>query len=325
MTGPFLGSVRHKFFICINQTGTATSSPANMTSSQFFNIVNVMLWMQRNAYEESTIKKVAKLLRHLQKNCNVTDPEAVKLYVSRKKCGNGHKENLIEAYAIYIRSEGLTWNQPFYERYDKKRRAPKETLLDFMISHFRLEMALKLSLSKDLGTRPIELTWLSVKDIDLATGIVSITGAKHTVGREGKLKPKTLELLRIYIATKKLNPTSKIYNGKSSNLSANYRHYRNRIAQEYNMPELKQIQLYDFRRFKASKEYHLSGKLLLVKEILGHKDTRSTERYISLYNEKNITWIPVVAETEEEIRHCIQDDCVLVCQANRKTFFKKPA
>jgi hypothetical protein len=31
------------------------------------NIVNVMLWMQRNAYEESTIKKVGKLLRHLKK------------------------------------------------------------------------------------------------------------------------------------------------------------------------------------------------------------------------------------------------------------------
>jgi hypothetical protein len=68
------------------------------------NIVNVMLWMQRNAYEESTIRKVAKLLRHLKKNCNRADPETIKFYVSKKNCGNGHKENLIEAYAIYVRS-----------------------------------------------------------------------------------------------------------------------------------------------------------------------------------------------------------------------------
>jgi len=281
--------------------------------------------MQRNAYEESTIRKVAKLLRHLKKNCNTADPEAVKLYVSKKKCGNGHKENLIEAYAIFMRSINQEWNQPFYQRYDKKRRAPKEELLDFLINHARIEMRLKLSISKDLGQRPIELTWLKIQDIDLATGMVSLTGAKHTVGRDGKLKIKTLELLKIFITTKKLSPTSKIYNGKSDNLSANYRHYRNRIAEEYNMPELKQVQLYDFRRFKASKEYHLTGKLLLVKEILGHKDTRSTERYISLFDEKNITWIPVTAETDEEIKQCIQDDCILVCQANGKTFFKKPA
>ena len=50
-----------------------------------------------------------------------------------------------------------------------------------------MEMATKLSISKDLGQRPIELTWLTIKDIDLTTGLVSITGAKHTIGREGKL------------------------------------------------------------------------------------------------------------------------------------------
>jgi len=159
----------------------------------------------------------------------------------------------------------------------------------------------------------------------LSTGIVSITGAKHTVGREGKLKNRTLDLLRIYIKKKKLNPTGRLFNMNSDNFSNNYRHIRNRIAEECDMPELKQIQLYDFRRFKASKAYHLTGKLLLVKQMLGHKDTRSTERYISLFDEQNITWIPVVAETDEQIKQAIQDDCILVCQANGKTYFKKPA
>jgi integrase len=107
-------------------------------------------------------------------------------------------------------------------------------------------MALKLSMTKDLGERPIELTWLTLKDIDLSTGIVSITGAKHTVGREGKLRPKTLDLLRIYIKKRKLNPTSRLFNMNSDSFSNNYRHTRNRIAEDYDMSELKQIQLYDF-------------------------------------------------------------------------------
>ncbi|HVP93234.1 MAG TPA: hypothetical protein VMS94_05790, partial [Acidobacteriota bacterium] len=106
------------------------------------------------------------------------------------------------------------------------------------------------------------------------------------VGREGKLKNKTLDLLRIYIKKKNLNPTSRLFNMNSDSLSNNYRHARNRIAEDYDMPELKQIQLYDFRRFKASKAYNLSGKLLVVKQLLGHKDTRSTERYISLLMSK---------------------------------------
>jgi hypothetical protein len=76
--------------------------------------MSVILWMQRNAYEESTIKKkVAKRLRHIQRTCDVANPEAVRLYISRKKSGNGNKETLNEAYAIFIRSAGKTWNQPF--------------------------------------------------------------------------------------------------------------------------------------------------------------------------------------------------------------------
>jgi integrase len=186
-------------------------------------------------------------------------------------------------------------------------------------------MALKLSMSKDLGQRPKELTWLVLKDIDLSTGNVSITGAKHTIGREGRLKAKSLEMLRIIIKKKNLTANSHIYNGTSDNLANDYRHYRNRIADEYDMPELRQIQLYDFRRFKASKTYHLTNNLLLVKQLLGHKHVEQTEHYISLFDEKSITWIPVIARTQAEIEQAIKDDCILVCQADGVTYFKKPA
>lgn len=63
-----------------------------------------MLWMKRNAYQESTIVKVAKLLRHLKRNCNIEKAEEIKLYVYGKNCSNAHKENLIEAYACYMKS-----------------------------------------------------------------------------------------------------------------------------------------------------------------------------------------------------------------------------
>ena len=74
-------------------------------------------------------------------------------------------------------------------------------------------MPLKLSLLKDLGTRPQELLWLTVKDIDLNTRLVSITGAKHTVGRDGKLKAKSLALLKIYIEKKQLNVKKQTFRG----------------------------------------------------------------------------------------------------------------
>src|SRR4030067_1584166 len=83
------------------------------------NIVNVMLWMKKNAYEETTIKQTAKRLKHLIKNCNTEDPEKVKIYVANKDCSNAYKECLIETYDIYLRSQSQRWDKPFYERYDK--------------------------------------------------------------------------------------------------------------------------------------------------------------------------------------------------------------
>jgi hypothetical protein len=157
------------------------------------NITNIIIWMKKEAYEPTTIQRVVKELKHLERNCNAAKPEEVKLYIANKNVSNARKENLIESYNIAIKSLGLTWKKPFYKRKDKKRRAPKEELVQFIIKHVKFPLNLKLKMSRDLGQRPIELTWLRIQDIDLTTGIVSITGAKHTIAREGKLEQKTLE------------------------------------------------------------------------------------------------------------------------------------
>lgn len=288
------------------------------------NLTNVQIWMLKNAYEPTTIKQVVKRLKRLKKSCDTANPEALKAYVASLKVSNAYKECLIEAYAVFMKSVNQKWNQPFYDRYDKKRKAPKEELIDFIISHARPVMKLKLSIQKDLGTRPIELFWLKVRDIDQETAIVSITGAKHTIGREGKLKIGTLQQLRIYIEKNQLKLNDYVFKGTSDNMGATYRTLRNRLAKKYGRPELKQVQLYDFRRFFASKAYHLSGKELLVKQLLGHRDFRSTEKYISLFDNNAVSWISIKATNDEEKQKCIAEDYILVANDNGTFWFKKP-
>jgi integrase len=287
------------------------------------NIPNTMLWMKTNAYEPTTIKRVAKELRHLERNCNTSNPKEVKLFIANKTCSNARKENLTESYNIVIQSLGLSWNKPFYQRHDKKRRAPKEELVQFIINHVKFPLNLKLKMSRDLGERPIELTWLKVQDIDLTTGKTDLTGAKHTIGREGKLKQDTLELLKRYIKRENLNSTSTIFPTTSDNLSTDYRLARNRVAEKYNMPELKQVQLYDFRRRKATREFKLSRhNFLHVKRILGHKDARSTEKYIT--EDEQIEWEPIKAITDEEKKEYFAKDYEFMTNDNGIFWFRKP-
>jgi integrase len=241
-----------------------------------------MLWMKKNAYEDTTIKATAKRLKHLQKNCTLADPEIVKTFVANKECSNAYKECLIETYAIYMRSIGKTWEQPYYNRYDKLPKIPSEEKIDMLISNASPRMSLILSMSKDLGTRPIELTWLKVSGINLQNGVTHITGAKHTVGRIGKLKPNTIEMLKKYILKKHLNANDRLFKCKSENISEQYRRMRNSLAEKLQDPTFKTIRLYDFRHFKATMEYHKTKDLLHVKAMLGHKDIRTTLRYTQL-------------------------------------------
>ena len=279
--------------------------------------------MKKEAYEPTTIKRVVKELKHLERNCNTAKPEEVKLYIADKKVSNARKENLIESYNIAIQSLGLTWNKPFYQRQDKKRRAPKEELVQFIINHVNFPLNLKLKMSRDLGERPIELTWLKVQDIDLTTGKTDLTGAKHTIGRDGKLKQDTLELLKRFIKRENLNAQSIIFPTTSDILSTCYRHARNNLAKKYNMPELKQVQLYDFRRRKGTREYKLSRhNFLHVKKILGHKDARSTEKYIT--EDEQIEWEPIKAITDDEKKECFAKDYEFMTNDNGIFWFRKP-
>jgi len=280
--------------------------------------------MKRNAYADSTIKATSKRLKHLQKNCNLTKPEQVKTFIANKKCGNAFKECLIETYDLLMRSIGLKWEKPFYQRYDKLPKIPTEENINMLISHASPRMALILSMSRDLGSRPIELTWLKVADINLQNGIVSLTGAKYTVGRNGKLKPNTLEMLKQYITKKDLKLNERIFPTESENISESYRTLRNRLTKNLQDPTLKTIRLYDFRHFKASMEYHRTKDLLYIKQLLGHKDLRTTLRYTQLLeNLGNDEFHCKTAKTINEATQLIENGFQYITEIDNTKLFKK--
>jgi len=240
--------------------------------------------MKKEAYANSTIEATGKRLRHLERNCNLENPENVKAFIAQKNCTSAFKESLIEAYALYCKAHQIEWNQPFYNRYDKLPKIPTEERLNQIIADASPRLSLALSIIRDLGLRPIELTWLKLRDIDLDSGVVTITSAKHCIGRTLKIKPQTLAMLKTYVTTKNKGVNDLLFPMKSASLSENYRVVRNRVAEKLQDPTIRTIRLYDFRHFKASTEYAKTKDLLHVKALLGHKDLRQTLRYTQLIN-----------------------------------------
>ncbi|MEM3666287.1 MAG: site-specific integrase [Candidatus Bathyarchaeia archaeon] len=279
--------------------------------------------MKKNAYAESTIEATSKRLKHLSKHCSLNNPENVKVFIASKQCSNGFKESLVEAYALYCKTNNIVWDKPFYERYDKLPKIPSEDKLNMIIANSSKRMALILSIIKDLGLRPIEITWLKVKDIDLDSGVVTITSAKHCIGRTLKLKPNTLAMLKNYIVLKKLNVNDRLFPIKSSSISESYRIVRNRLASKLNDVSIKTIRLYDFRHFKASMEYYRTKDLLHVKTLLGHKDIRTTLRYVQLIGFSNDEYTCAVARTVDEAKALIELGFEFVCDIDGVKLFRK--
>jgi integrase len=175
--------------------------------------------MKKNGYSESTIEATGKRLRNLERNSDLSDPESVKGYVANKECTNGFKETSIETYDFFVRCFGGKWNKPFHERYGKQPKIPSEQRIEMLIANANKRYALILSMMRDLGIRPIELTWLKLKDCDLETGIVNITTAKFGIGRTLKLKSQTLAMLKTFVNKKKLGLNGRLFPTKSNAIS----------------------------------------------------------------------------------------------------------
>jgi len=129
---------------------------------------------------------------------------------------------------------------------------------------------------------------------------VSITSAKHCVGRTLKLKSQTLVMLNAYVMRRKLNQNDVLFPISSGSISNAYRRVRNSLAEKLGDMSLKSIRLYDFRHFKASMEYHRTKDLLYVKRLLGHKDLRTTLRYTQLIEIEGDEFHSATAKTVQE-------------------------
>jgi integrase len=135
-----------------------------------------------------TIKNVSKKLDVLAKHTNLDDPEAVKIFVATSNLNKGYKRNLVMAYEHYVKMYGLTWTKPKYHENAKMPKIPQESKIENVMANSPLKLRTAIAMSTDTGLRPVELTRLTLRDVDLHDGKVYPETAKH-----GSPRPKPEE------------------------------------------------------------------------------------------------------------------------------------
>jgi len=177
-------------------------------------------------------------------------------------------------------------------------------------------------LIKECGLRPIEVSGLTLKKIDLHKGLVYPETAKGGEARVLRIKKQTLALLKQLVSNvqsvnEKIFPSSKT-------LQSNWYKLRKGIAERYDKPELKQIRLYDLRHFYGTMLYHKTKDIVHVQRKMGHRSLKNTLIYIDLADfQDEEEYISKVAQSPEEIQQLIEAGFEYVCPKDGLTFFRK--
>jgi integrase len=264
-----------------------------------------LIYLKKQGIRRNRFKTISWILRTINKNADLDNPDAVNQYIANRSISNAYKAQLTQVYAQYCKYQGIPYNRPIFKRQASKPiRIPTEEKISMIIAESGRVLATKLTLSKETGLRPIEVHTLKVKDIDLERYLVYPTTAKNGASRILKISERLASLIQAHITRFKLKLNDNLFKGHEEHYGQAFRRVRDRLADKLQDPSIKTIRLYDLRHYFATMLYHKTKDILLVKRQLGHKSINNTLIYIdleaTLYNTKD-EYTCKGATTKEEI------------------------
>ena len=286
-------------------------------------ILEVALKLSKRGYSDSYLTTMVRALKCIAKHVNLDNPNEVLDYIARKKVMDSYKANLCDFYKHYANYYGIPFTKPKYRRDHKLPYVPTREELNVIISHASKKYALIYSIMMDTGIRPIEVSNIRLKDIDLEKGTINVYSAKHGSPRIVKVSSRTLAMLKEYVNKNGFDLNDRIF-PDSGTISNTYERLRTSLAKKLKNPRLRRIRLYDFRHYYATKLYYETKDLLLVKEMLGHRNIKNTMIYTHLVKmDTEDKYYSATAKTVEEATKLIEQGWQYVVTFNDVMIFRK--
>jgi len=287
-------------------------------------IVSFAWYLKKNGYREITIHVATNNLTILhRRGADLFNPETVKETIANQKWSESYKLNMAAIYTLFLKMQGLTWQQPMYKPVEKFPFIPTEKEIDDLIAGCGKKTAAYLQLLKETGMRSGEADKLKWIDFDFERGVVSVTPEKNSKPRILKISIKCIAMLQNLPKTSDIVFGVTTINTKRSSLE----HTRKILARKLNNPRLLQIHFHTLRHWKATMLYHQTKDPFYVKEFLGHKRLDTTQLYIqiekALFKEMSDEFTVNVASEPEEIKKLLEVGFEYICEKDGLMFFRK--
>lgn len=162
-------------------------------------LIKTLLKMKTAGLEESTVRTVNYRLTYLAKHTDLTNPDAIKLFIANLPNANSYKQQLINAYNYVCVTNGMKWEKPKYRVTEKIPLIPTTANVNKIISASTKKYATIFTILKETGLEAHELATMQRQDIDTELGIITAQGCKGHAPRAFKLRPATKAMLTEYL------------------------------------------------------------------------------------------------------------------------------
>jgi site-specific recombinase XerD len=181
-----------------------------------------------------------------------------------------------------------------------------------LIASAKGDLSIKLDIIAQTGLRPIEIQGdkgLHAKDIHPDQRTIT---ARITKGCNQRpplpITPELTTRLRTYITKHNLKPDDLLFTGNERRFGETYRRFRNRLANKLNDTTIKNIRLYDLRHYYCTKQLRRTQNAEIVRQLMGHKQLNTTQKYMHLLAGTNGEWIVEGTTDKQRAKELLAED-----------------
>jgi integrase/recombinase XerD len=225
----------------------------------------------------------------------------------------------------YCKANRIDWQCPRIKARSAPITVPTEQRIDAIISAGNQKWITVFSISKH-GLRPDEVSKITLRDVDLQRGLLTVRTSKLGASRTIKLKEATLLNLKTYVNRKKIMQLNVPLFPNPDRMRDMWDRCRKRAYLNFRDTELLKIRLYDLRHWFATTEYLKKGDIFHVQYLLGHRDIKSTLVYMHVAQAQlnnSDEYFSKVAQTIEEAKKLIEQGFEYVTEMDGVKLFRK--
>jgi integrase len=268
-------------------------------------IVEFQWKMKKRNLADITIKNRGKILNHLLNfGADLMNPESVETVLATEPYTQSMKYATVNAYKVFCRYYKIDW-EPIKTPYEPEEPfIPLEEEIDCLIAACGKLTSAFTQVVKDTGARKIEVLRLRWTDLNFKDNTVSINQpAKGSNPRTVEVPATTLN---------RLNNLPKIHGehifkqgSNGEGIARSFRRTRRKLADKLQNPRLMEIHFHTLRHWRATMEYAKTREIYAVKQLLGHKCLKNTDRYQHMVKFPREEYITKVAKTVEQAQELL--------------------